>query len=107
MLSFFDGRGSRRSGAGPRFAPSTPRAGRRRGCRLLIEVSLAVYEHMFWSVVVRLSGWAEGGGVHCQTAWRWFGDGQLPVPAVRTPSGTILVGVPRSGVAGGAVRTVL
>jgi hypothetical protein len=77
------------------------------GCRLLIEVSLAVYEHMYLSVVVRLSEWAEREGVHYQTAWRWFRDGQLPVPAVRTPSGTILVEVPRSGVAGGTARTVL
>ncbi|MHB8332527.1 MAG: IS607 family transposase [Candidatus Dormibacteria bacterium] len=43
---------------------------------------------------MRLSEWAKLEGVHYQTAWRWFRDGQLPVPAVRTPSGTILVGVP-------------
>ena len=43
--------------------------------------------------VVRMSESADGEGVHHQTAWRWFGDGQLPVPAVGTPSGTILVGV--------------
>jgi putative resolvase len=29
--------------------------------------------------------------VHYQTAWRWFRDGTLPVPAVRTATGTILV----------------
>ena len=40
-----------------------------------------------------MSEWAEREGVHYQTAWRWFRDGQLPVPAVRTPSGTILVEV--------------
>ena len=43
---------------------------------------------------MRLSEWAKLEGVHYQTAWRWFRDGQLPVPAVRTPSGRILVGVP-------------
>jgi putative resolvase len=30
--------------------------------------------------------------VHYQTAWKWFRDGKLPVPAVQTPTGTILVG---------------
>ncbi|MHB8323072.1 MAG: IS607 family transposase [Candidatus Dormibacteria bacterium] len=48
---------------------------------------------------MRLSEWAKLEGVHYQTAWRWFRDGQLPVPAVRTPSGTILVGVPPAGAA--------
>jgi putative resolvase len=40
---------------------------------------------------VRLKEWAESQGVHYQTAWRWFRDGTLPVPAVRTATGTILV----------------
>jgi putative resolvase len=52
-----------------------------------------------------LSEWAEREGVHYQTAWRWFRDGQLPVPAVRTATGTILVQVPVSGVVAG--RTVV
>ena len=34
--------------------------------------------------------------MHYQTAWRWFRDGQLPVPAIRTATGTILVEVPRA-----------
>jgi putative resolvase len=29
--------------------------------------------------------------VHYQTAWKWFHDGTLPVPATQTESGTILV----------------
>jgi len=49
---------------------------------------------------MRLSEWAKAEGVHYQTAWRWFRDGQLPVPAIRTPSGTILVEVPRSSTTG-------
>jgi putative resolvase len=40
---------------------------------------------------VRLREWAESQGVHYQTAWKWFRDGTLPVPAVKTASGTILV----------------
>lgn len=45
---------------------------------------------------MKLSEWAEQEGIHYQTAWRWFRDGQLPVPATKTPTGTILVDVPRS-----------
>lgn len=37
------------------------------------------------------------------TAWRWWKAGTLPVPAHRTPSGTILVEVPE----GGEGRTVV
>jgi putative resolvase len=40
---------------------------------------------------MRLRDWAEQQGIHYQTAWKWFRDGKLPVPAVQTPSGTILV----------------
>ncbi len=29
--------------------------------------------------------------MHYQTAWRWFRDGTLPVPATQTPTGVILV----------------
>ena len=39
---------------------------------------------------MRLKEWA-AQGIHYQTAWRWFRDGKLPVPALQTPSGTILV----------------
>jgi putative resolvase len=40
---------------------------------------------------MRLRDWAQQQGIHYQTAWKWFRDGKLPVPAVQTPSGTILV----------------
>jgi predicted site-specific integrase-resolvase len=40
---------------------------------------------------MKLSEWAKQQGVAYQTAWRWFKAGKLPVPAERTPSGTILV----------------
>jgi putative resolvase len=40
---------------------------------------------------MRLKDWAEEQGIHYQTAWKWFRDGKLPVPALQTPSGTILV----------------
>ena len=40
---------------------------------------------------MRLKEWAAQQGIHYQTAWKWFRDGKLPVPAVQTPSGTILV----------------
>jgi putative resolvase len=55
---------------------------------------------------VKLSEWAKLEGVHYQTAWRWYHEGLLPVPAIRTPSGAILVEVPRAG-GGNAGRTVI
>ncbi len=46
---------------------------------------------------MRLGEWAAREGVHYQTAWRWWRDGALPVPAWQTETGTILVDVPREG----------
>ena len=40
---------------------------------------------------VKLAEWARTNGVHPQTAYRWFRQGTMPVPARRLPSGTILV----------------
>ncbi|WP_327011809.1 IS607 family transposase [Dactylosporangium sp. NBC_01737] len=37
--------------------------------------------------------WARRNGVHPQTAYRWFREGTMPVPARRLPSGTIMVDV--------------
>jgi len=45
---------------------------------------------------MKLAGWARANGVHPQTAYRWFRQGTMPVPARRLPSGTILVEVPGS-----------
>lgn len=42
-----------------------------------------------------MSEWARREGVHYQTAWKWFRDGTLPVPARQTATGTILIDVPR------------
>ena len=53
---------------------------------------------------VKLRQWAAREGVHYQTAWRWWRDGKLPVPARQTATGTILVEVPAAdGVAEGVV----
>ena len=53
---------------------------------------------------VKLRQWAAREGVHYQTAWRWWRDGKLPVPARQTATGTILVEVPAaSSVAARAV----
>jgi putative resolvase len=46
---------------------------------------------------VMLREWAAREGVHCQTAWRWWRDEKLPVPARQTATGTILVEVPAVG----------
>jgi putative resolvase len=40
---------------------------------------------------MKLSIWAKKQGVSYKTAWRWFKDGNLPVPAEQTSSGTILI----------------
>ncbi|RZU76214.1 putative site-specific integrase-resolvase [Micromonospora kangleipakensis] len=40
---------------------------------------------------MKLAEWARRNGVHPQTAYRWFRDGTMPVPARRLPSGTIMV----------------
>jgi putative resolvase len=50
---------------------------------------------------VKLAAWARANGVHPQTAYRWFRQGTMPVPARRLPSGTILVQVPGSDHDGG------
>ncbi|HHB93227.1 MAG TPA: IS607 family transposase [Thioploca sp.] len=40
---------------------------------------------------MKLSDWAKSQGISYKTAWRWFDQGKLPVPAEQTPTGTILV----------------
>jgi putative resolvase len=40
---------------------------------------------------VNLTEWARSQGVHPQTAYRWFREGALPVPAVRVNQRTVLV----------------
>jgi len=40
---------------------------------------------------MKLSEWARLQGISYRTAWRWFKDGTLPVPAEQTLPGTILI----------------
>jgi putative resolvase len=40
---------------------------------------------------VNLTEWARAQGVHPQTAYRWFREGMLPVPAVRVNRRTVLI----------------
>ena len=40
---------------------------------------------------MNLTEWARSQGVHPQTAYRWFRNGTLPVPAVRVGPRTVLV----------------
>jgi len=40
---------------------------------------------------MNLTEWAKAQGVHPQTAYRWFREGTLPVPAVRVGPRTVLV----------------
>jgi putative resolvase len=46
---------------------------------------------------VKLGDWDAREGAHYKTAWRWWRDGKLPVPARQTATGTILVEVPAVG----------
>jgi len=45
---------------------------------------------------VNLTEWAKAQGVHPQTAYRWFREGTLPVPAQRVGPRTILVNIETS-----------
>jgi len=47
-----------------------------------------------YDLPMKLSAWAREQGVHYTTAWRWWRQGKLPVPAYQTASGTILVDAP-------------
>jgi hypothetical protein len=40
---------------------------------------------------IKLSDWCEKTGTNYMTAWRWFHNNQLPVPAYQTASGSIMV----------------
>ena len=40
---------------------------------------------------MKLSDWARKQGISYRTAWRWFREGKLPVEAVQTSTGTILI----------------
>ena len=52
---------------------------------------------------MKLAEWARANGVHPQTAYRWFRQGTMPVPARRLSSGTILVEAPAGRPPGRAV----
>ena len=45
---------------------------------------------------MRLSAWAKTQGVTYRTAWEWFKNGTMPVPARQLSTGTILVDVPET-----------
>jgi putative resolvase len=51
---------------------------------------------------VNLAEWARSQGVHPQTAYRWFREGTLPVPAVRVNARTVLVSPDAPSGTGGA-----
>jgi len=52
---------------------------------------------------VNLTQWARSQGVHPQTAYRWFREGILPVPAVRVNQRTVLVNPDRGDAVVGGV----
>lgn len=52
---------------------------------------------------MKLSDYAREEGVHCITAYRWWRDGKLSLPARQLPSGTIVVDKPRASADGAAL----
>ena len=40
---------------------------------------------------MKLSAWSKLNGISYKTAWRWFKTGNMPVRAIQTPTGMILV----------------
>ncbi|WP_074378163.1 IS607 family transposase [Mycobacteroides abscessus] len=52
---------------------------------------------------MKLAEWARTQGVHPQTAYRWFREDRMPVPARRLDSGTIWVDVAETSAAGRVV----
>jgi putative resolvase len=40
---------------------------------------------------MKLTEWSKQQGITYRTAWQWFKDGKLPVSAIQTKTGTILV----------------
>jgi predicted site-specific integrase-resolvase len=51
---------------------------------------------------VKLAEWARSQDIHPQTAYRWFREGTMPVPARRLPTGTIVLDSPAAVNQGGA-----
>jgi putative resolvase len=54
-----------------------------------------------YAYAVKLAEWARSYGVHPNTAYRWFREGKMPVPARRLTSGTIVVEQTPTAVADG------
>jgi putative resolvase len=52
---------------------------------------------------VNLTEWARVQGIHPQTAYRWFREGTLPVPAVRVNARSVLVNPNAAVVDGGGL----
>ena len=55
---------------------------------------------VFRTYTYEVSDWARVNGISYKTAWLWWKRGKLPVPAHQTPTGTILVDVPKRKEAG-------
>ena len=58
-------------------------------CRIVIDTDRT--DVPWWDCGVNLTEWARRQGIHPQTAYRWFREGTLPVPAVRVNQRTVLV----------------
>jgi predicted site-specific integrase-resolvase len=52
---------------------------------------------------VKLADWARNQGIAYKTAWQWFKQGILPMPATQMSTGTILVDPPSAAERGAAL----
>jgi putative resolvase len=70
------------------------------GYEQLGRIHLNAIERVY-AYAVKLAEWARSYGVHPNTAYRWFREGKMPVPARRLTSGTIVVEQTPTAVADG------
>jgi hypothetical protein len=65
--------------------------GRQLGWRLSVHECPLLVMSGVWSLLMNLTEWARAQGIAPRTAYRWFREGTLPVPAERVGPRTILV----------------
>ena len=58
---------------------------------------------MCYVAIMKLRVWAKKQGISYKTAWRWWADGKLPVPAEQMPTGTVIIRDEDASVVAGAV----
>ena len=57
---------------------------------------MVFYRRISICMTMKLSKWAKQQGISYRTAWNWFKTNKLPVKAIQTKTGTILVEIESS-----------